>query len=77
MTVSSHTQTLGLPARVRSSRSVRSGALRERAIDAACFLMSVAAAGVLSLILLAAAELPSVAPAPMQASVQIAPGGHG
>ena len=76
MIVSSDTQSLGLPVRMRRVRSVRSGAFRERAIDAACFLLSVVAAGVLSTILLAAAELPSVAPAPMQAAVQVTPGGR-
>jgi hypothetical protein len=76
MIVSSQTQSLGLPARVLRSRSVRTFAVREWAIDAACFVMSVAAAGVLSIALLAAAELPSVASGPAKAAVQVAPGGH-
>jgi len=77
MIVSSQTGSLGLPARVRSSRPIGASTVREWAIDAACFLLSLAAAGILSLALLAAAELPSLTPAPINAPAQIVPGGHG
>ena len=43
-----------------SVRPLKAGAIRERAIDAACLLLSLAGAGAIALAVLAAAELPSV-----------------
>ena len=77
MIISSQTGSLGLPARVRRSEPAGTTAFREWAIDAACFLLSVAAARVLSVALLAAAELPALTHGPTSAPTQIAPGGHG
>ncbi len=76
MIISSQTGSLGLPARLRRSEPIRATAVREWAIDAACFLLSVAAAGVLSLALLAAAELPALAHAAVNTPAQMAPGSH-
>ncbi len=77
MFISSQSGSLGLPARVRRSRPIGASAFRERAIDAVCFLLSIAAAGVLSVALLAAAELPTLTHAPINAPAQTVPDGHG
>jgi hypothetical protein len=58
------------------ARPFRPGRIRERAIDAACLLVSLAGAGALALTLMAAAELPSVGAAPLKMNVA-APAGHG
>lgn len=77
MIISSQTGSLGLPTPVRSSEPVRAAsAAQEWVIEAACFLLSVAAAGVLSMALLAAAELPALTHAPVNTPAQSVPGGH-
>ena len=77
MIISSQTGSLGLPTRVRRAEPIAASAAREWVIEAICFLLSVAAAGVLSLTLLAAAELPALTHAPVNTPAQIVPDGHG
>lgn len=77
MIVSTPTRSFELAAPAQTAPSARGRALREWAIDALCFVLSVGAAGVLSLALMAAAELPSVTASPVSAPAQATPGAHG
>ena len=56
----------------RPARPPRTGPLRERAIDAACLLISLAGAGALALTLVGAAELPSLAWPPVRIQAEAA-----
>ena len=70
-------QTAGLALHGRRASSLKPGRVRERAIDAACFVLSLAAAGALAMVLLTAAELPSLAPPPPGAIAASPPVDHG
>jgi hypothetical protein len=69
--------TPGLGLRPPAAASLKPARIRERAIDAACFLLSLAGAGVLALVLMAATELPSFGPSALRVNAAGPPASHG
>ena len=60
-----------------SARPLKVGAVRERAIDAACLVLSLAGAGVIALAVLGASELPSISASPLKVTAEAPQASHG